>query len=327
MDLRGKIRNIELGPDIILFGDSNCNACVAQYKVLRDHYMGLKKPLHVKYYDLSKKPVPSFLAFNGIVSKPTWYFPKTKTLVQSLILPNDFGKLMGRSRGNKFGSDSTNTIDYKAKDYGIRSSNEINFNQLAEYGKNFKNPNQGFQINDSWTNTLTNKWGNPLDAGTLGREFGPGNTDKIYSKKYYNQPRMLRPGDDLSETLYTNRNCNLINNPAAQTKMTGLFYDDLSGPGLVANQFGKRRSKKKGVSFGNLYSQMGPSYTDVPLMMNKYSGAQQNEAKRPNLVGNKNLYIGQAPTYNPLTANYKINTKLGEGTELILRNNKIIVKN
>jgi hypothetical protein len=61
--------------------------------------------------------------------------------------------------------------------------------------------------------------------------------------------------------------------------------------------------------------------------LNKYSGAQQNEAKRPNSVGNKNLYIGQAPTYNPLTANYKINTKLGEGTELILRNNKIIVKN
>jgi len=296
---------IDLGPDIILFGDTNCTACIAQYKLLRDHFMSLNKPLSVKYYDLSKNPVPYFLAFNGVVSKPTWYFPKTKTLVQSLILPTEFGKLMGRG-GSRFGS-------------------EINFNQLAEYGKNFKNPESGFQINNSWTNELTKKWGNPIDAGTLGREFGPGKTDMIYSKNYYNQPRMLRPGDDLSETLYTNRNCNLLNNPKAQTEMVGLFYDDPKRPDLVANQFGKK--SKKRVSFGNLYSQMGPAYTDTPLMLNRYSGAQQNEPKRPNGVGNKNLYIGQAPIYNPLTANYKINTKLGEGTELILRNNKIIVKN
>jgi hypothetical protein len=211
--------------------------------------------------------------------------------------------------------------------FGMKTATQVNFNQLAEYGKNFKDSTPGFQIKNSWTNELTKKWGNPIDAGTLGREFGPGNTDKIYSKKYYNQPRMLRPGDDLSETLYTNRNCNLMNNPKAQTEMTGLFYDS-STPDLVANQFGGKRLKKRKVnSFGGLYSQMGPPYTDVPLNMNKYSGAQQNEDVRPNGVNNKNLYIGKYPTYNPLKPDYKINTKLGEGTELILRNNKIIVKN
>jgi len=296
--------NIDLGPNIILFGDSKCLACIAQFKVLQDYFNEINKPLKVKYYDLSVKEIPSFLYINNKVSTPTWYFPESKNLIQSFIIPTDFVKLMNKSN-MKFGN---------------------NFDQLAKYGKNFKGENQGFQINNSWQNYLKDKWGNPLDSGTLGRELGPGNVDGIYSKKYYNQPRMLRPGDDLSETLYTNRNCNIMNNPKAKLEMTGLFYDDKVTPDI--NQFGKKKKKN---SFGSnfLYSQMGPAYESGNqfLGLNKYAGGKQNDPIRPNKVENKNLYIGQSTIYNPLNPNYKINTKLGEGTEIILKNNKLSFKN
>lgn len=120
---------------------------------------------------------------------------------------------------------------------------DTDFNQLRDYGRTFKGADNGFQIKNSWNNELTKKWGNPIDSGTLGREFGPGNTDKIYSTKYFNNIRMGRPGDDLSETLYTNRNCNLVNNPKAATEMTGLFYDS-PNPQLVTNQFGRKKRSK-----------------------------------------------------------------------------------
>ena len=115
-----------------------------------------------------------------------------------------------------------------------------------------------------------------------------------------------------------------MNNPKAQTQMTGLFYDDKSSPGLVTNQFGKKNK------FGwSLYSQMGPAYKKSPLNMDIHAGGLSKNVIRPSGVQNKNLYIGQSPAYNPLDVNnYKINTKLGEGTEIILdRKNKIGFRN
>jgi hypothetical protein len=309
------MKNIYLGPNIILFGDHKCVACLTQIKMLSEYFKKLNKPLDVKYYDLRKKEAPHFLGKN--VSKPTWYFPKTKNngiIIENLVLPEHFIDLMDKKK-NAFGS------NYWGKDQF-----DTNFAQLRDYGKTFKDSDNGFQIKKSWDNKLTEKWGNPIDSGTLGREFGPGNTDKIYSTKYFNNIRMARPGDDLSETLYSNRNCNLVNNPKAATEMVGLFYDSPQSPQVVTNQFGK---KKKSSSFGsNLYSQMGPSYekgnqylVGKNTFANLYGGATQFAPQRPNKVMNKNLYIGQSPTYNPLTTNYKLNTKIGEGTEIVLNKN------
>jgi hypothetical protein len=311
------MKNIYLGPNIILFGDHKCVACVTQIKLLSDYFNKLNQPLDIKYYDLNKKKAPKFLGDGTNIYKPSWYFPKTKNngiIIENLILPEKFLDLINKKK-NAFGS-------WEKKNF------ENNFRQLQDYGRNFKGSDTGFQIKNSWTNDLTKKWGNPIDAGTLGREFGPHNEDKIYSKKYFNNIRMAPPGGDLSETLYSNRNCNLINNPQAATEMVGLFYDSPESPQLVTNQFGKKKN-----SFGNLYSQMGPSYEKGnQYLVNKntfsdfYGGATQFEKTRPNKVENKNLYIGQSPTYNPLTAKYGLNTKLGEGTEIILKNGKLKIK-
>jgi hypothetical protein len=102
---------------------------------------------------------------------PTWYCPGSKSLFVGIILPHEFEKKMKQSF-NSFGS----------------SIPEIN--SLAKYGKTFGTAGQNFNISPSWENDLTSKWGDPKKAGTLGREFGPGNTDRIYSKDYYYQPRI-----------------------------------------------------------------------------------------------------------------------------------------
>jgi len=311
------MKNIYLGPNIILFGDHKCPACLTQIKMLTDYFNNLNQSLDVKYYDLRKKKAPNFLG--EMVSKPSWYFPQTKNkgiIIENLVLPDKFIDLMNK-KSSAFGKSTS----WGRKDF------ENNFAQLRDYGKNFRGSDTGFQIKNSWTNDLTEKWGNPIDAGTLGREFGPGNTDKIYSDEYLNNIRMAYPGGDLSETLYSNHNCNLVNNPKAATQMTGLLYDSPNSPQLVTNQFGRRKKKS---SFGSnfLYSQMGPSYELGNQYLVKkntfsdiYGGATQFEKARPNGVQNKNLYIGKSTTYKPLTTNYKLNTKLGEGTEIVLNKN------
>ena len=121
-----------------------------------------------------------------------------------------------------------------------------------------------------------------------------------------------------------NNNCNIINNPAAATEQTGLFYDSNENPQIVTNQFGKRKKRKN--LFGNiLYNQMGPAYekgNQYLLRKNTvsslYGGATQFEKSRPYNVKNKEIYIGQAPKYNPLKTKYALDTKIGEGTEIIL---------
>ena len=83
-------------------------------------------------------------------------------------------------------------------------------NTLKMYGKNFPD-GQGFKISNSFQEEITKKWGDPLLSGTLGREFGPGNTDKIYDNNYFNNIRMAYPGGDLETTLSLNRACNQYN--------------------------------------------------------------------------------------------------------------------
>ena len=58
------MKNIYLGPNIILFGDHKCIACLTQIKMLSEYFKNLNQPLDVKYYDLRKKKAPSFLITN-----------------------------------------------------------------------------------------------------------------------------------------------------------------------------------------------------------------------------------------------------------------------
>jgi hypothetical protein len=328
------MKKIYLGPNIILFGDHKCTACVAQVKMLADYFNQNNESLDVKYYDLRKKKAPYFLGDGNKIYKPSWYFPKTKNngiIIENLVLPDKFVELMNKKKSS-FGESTWN-----------KNTFDNYFNKLQKYGKNFDSTVEGFQIKKSWENNLTDDWGNPLSSGTLGREFGPPPkgkdgkpdqdyiTNKIYSEQYNYKPRMNRPGDDLSALLHDNRNCNMINNQEAAIKQTGLFYDSPENPQIVTNQFGRKKRKSKKSSFGNyLYNQMGPSYelgnqfvVKKDTIAKLHGGATQYEKSRPYKVENKGMYIGQAQTYNPLKAKYALNTKIGEGTEIILNNGKL----
>jgi hypothetical protein len=82
-------------------------------------------------------------------------------------------------------------------------------------------------------------------------------------------------------------------------------------PQIVSNTtgFGRRKRSTRRSRFGGLYSQMGPAseignqYLIAKDTGNQlYSGERQNETPRPYSVQNEQLYIGQAPDYNPIGA-------------------------
>jgi hypothetical protein len=152
---------------------------------------------------------------------------------------------------------------------------------LKKYGKNFPN-GKGLQVKNSWTNTVADQWGmkNITNSGTLGREFGPKGVDKIYSGKYFNSPRMARPGGDLDTALRTNYLA-FVNQPPknvnTRKNVPGLFYDrrapdfvgfnDLPSNNLLfgKGRLNKRRRNVRSVlaknSFGSgLYHQMGAPF-------------------------------------------------------------------
>jgi hypothetical protein len=273
------VKSINLGNQIIMFGSSKCPACVAQIKLLNDYFSKKGSPLLIKYFNLDKHDPPSFLLdSSGNYSMPSWYSPKSKKITQGMIRADKFVTIMGIKRKNKFGN-WTPEID-----------------PLVKYGKNFPN-NKGFEIENSFENEMTKKWGNPLNSGTLGREFGPGNTDNAYKSAYFNDIRMARPGGDLDSLDFLNRSCNLVNNSklANDTKDLGFLYDAKDRQ-LNSNNFGKK-----------LYYQMGPAYAynneylvDKNTVNSLYGGALQGEPPRPLGVLNKKMFIGNQPEYTPL---------------------------
>ena len=244
-----RVKNLDLGPNIILYGTMTCPACLSQLKLLDDHYKSKNKKLNFMYYNLDKKKAPSFLMnAKGEYSMPTWYSPYTHELTVGLILPKNFEKTM-KGKKYAFGSivPQIGTLAKYGKNFKQTDFKKDFDKNKPDYDKNFDKTKTLFDIPNSWNNELTAKWGNPINSGTLGREFGPGNTDMIYSKKYFNAPRMAYPGGDLSEVLSTNYNCNMINNPKAKTQELGLFYDSKTQD--ISTSFGKRSRGKN--SFGN----------------------------------------------------------------------------
>jgi len=217
------------GNNAIMFGDKkSCVYCAKQDLILRKkfkkgHYL-YKKVKIGKHLKVGKTSVK-------IDAIPMWYIPT----------------------GNGKGYLKTGLIDGKGK---IKLNDLLEkrrsgfgnaipeINTLAKYGKNFPD-NKPFQVTDNFNTQVTKTWGNPLLSGTLGREFGPGNTDKIYSNNYFNDIRMARPGGDLDTTLSLNQKCNVSDqvpsasgnvNPITYTK--GMIYDS-ANPQITS--FGKKR--------------------------------------------------------------------------------------
>ena len=215
------VKNISLGNDAIMFGHPKCPGCIAQHEMVDRHFSN-KKQCKIKYYDLSKHKVPEMLLSpNGDYTMPTWYLPtgNGKGVLHKKIInsPEKFSLLIIKSKNN-FG-DTVPQIG-----------------TLAKNGKSFAD-GQGFNVGSSFANDMKIKWGDASNSGTLGREFGPGKFDSIYSNDYYNNLRMAVPGGDLDTALSLNRRCNTT--PAID-KTTGLITDS-ENPQIT--NFGKRRNR------------------------------------------------------------------------------------
>ena len=249
MQLTITMRKIyKLGKKPIMFGDiKNCGACEFQDQLLRKKFGKGYYYLH-KHVSLSKLPFHvkgtkgtkgTILTINAL---PTWYIP-TKNgngylqegvikSVKKLVINSKKKPKKIFKRKFKFGEIATPPIG-----------------TLAKLGRNFSEKDPGFTITPSWQQETAQKWGNDVTlSGTLGREFGPGNTDKIYSNNYYNNIRMAYPGGDLDTTLSLNRAASMYNENNKADPVTyspGLIYDSKNPQIVSMMAFGKKKKKSK----------------------------------------------------------------------------------
>jgi len=324
---------VNLGKDPIIFGSSDCPACLAQFKMINDHYNSMGQSRYMNYYDLNQYDAPFFImSRSGNVSMPTIYAP---------VKGKNYGKIRAGvvSDPKKFDKITSNKIWTKTAIKNVEKL--MNFGQTAKliatppvgnlkkYGKTFPN-GKGLQVKKSWANVISDRWGKDItNSGTLGREFGPNGTDRIYSGGYFNNIRMARPGGDLDTALRTNYLA-FINRPPKNTNtsqnVAGLVYDrkvpDFVGfnglPGLPG-----KPGKERKTSFGRtgLYHQMGAPFgrNGVEYLLNAntvadfYGGATNTFSlsnnkrnlmtkipKRPKKVQDNSIYISKGKTYSPL---------------------------
>jgi len=288
-----------LGSDPVMFGDSNCPACLSQVKMLMDSF---GKSGAIRYYDLARYPAPDFIKDrNGSVSMPTWVLPDG-TMHRGVIGKNT-RRLLAKKNNTGFGKCVA----------GDGTTPQLN--SLAECGKNFPG-GEGFSIPNSYMNEIRDKWGEDyLSAGIGGsRVLAPGDNATYYSNNNLNDIRMYPPGGQLETSFLLNRTCNTMNkNPGMGDY--GMVYNS-KNPQIVG--FG--RSK--------LYGQMGGAYKNEPLVnsgtvKDLYGGAIQNDLVRPNGVDARAGYVGRY-SYNYNTSFGR--NKVGEGSVLQLKNGKVKVK-
>ena len=335
----------------ILFTSKTCGACIEQLNLLKQYFKG-KSNVFINIVDVDKHNVP-FIQYT-----PTWYVPNKNGTYNTYNLiknTNDFNKLIvkesafgkrRRPRCLRFGSD-----DSYLPQLGT----------WKKYGKNFPD-NKGFNIPPSFSNSIEKKWGtgnNALVSGSLGRDQGPGNFNNVLKNEYFNNIRMAQPNDQLGTLYGLNTSCNINRNISTNVASPGMIFDS-PNPQIVSMNtgFGNKRKLK----FGNL--NMGPAYGNQYIMnsdtvKNLYGGGLSDNFPRPQGVQNKNIYIGQAPSYNPLkfgkkTKKVKVcvkkcvtkklkkvkkcvtkkikkiicekKCKVGEGSVLTIKGNKIKVK-
>ena len=304
-------KRVNLGKNPVMFTSPSCPACLAQIKIISDNI----KNGNIVYYDLDKYPAPSFIIDrNGNYSMPTWVFPDG-TIHKGII--KDKKKLNSLvSKHTKFGSTGGACLN---TDYSIPD-----IDSLARCGKNFPN-NKGFEIPNSYMNSVESVWGKGSDALNAGvggtRSLGPDNIGEMYSNNYYNNIRMAEPAGQLGTALRLNRECNISKGNNTPTfNSPGMIYNS-ENPQIVG--FGVKKKN----SFGKLYRQMGPAYSSQYIMgpetiRNQYGGGIQYDLPRPQKVGNSDYYIGNFPEYKPI----KFGRKVGEGTILTVKKNKIKVR-
>jgi hypothetical protein len=315
----------------IMFGDSNCPACLAQVKLLSDKFGSNGN--NITYYDLNKYPPPNFIMDrSGSYSMPTWLLPDTRGnyKIYRGIQDKNLDKLISKSsnkvsRKTRFGDIATPNID-----------------TLQKYGRNFDDY-QGFKVPNSFLQEQRNTWGqgdDVLRSGTIGRDLGPDNTGELYSENYYSGIRMGGPpGGDYGTLLFNNRNANIVMNQSTSTLTPGLIYDTPNSPQVVSGSgFGRRR---KGNRFGGsyLYNQMGPAYGSQYIMgpgtLNKIgAGGLQNNNPRAGYVNNNAIWIGSntPPAYNPIGVVSEFGKRRrggkktpGPGSTLTIKHNKVKV--
>jgi len=233
---------VNYGPNAIMFGDiKGCGACASQDKLMK------KYKLKFKYINIKKVPKKYKNDLKGLNGIPIWYLPQVHQFHVGVI--GEKGINVGKIHiGLK---DLATKSKMRSFRFGQIDADIPQINSLQIYGRNFPN-GQGFNIPNSFGNDMTQKWGNPLLSGTLGREFGPGKTDEIYSNNYFNNIRMAYPGGDLDTALLTNQNCNMYNStpsPSGKpadpvTYGTGMIYNSTNPQIVGMNSFG--RHKKKG---------------------------------------------------------------------------------
>lgn len=347
------MKKICLGNEPIMFGDiKGCIYCEQQDEILKSQTSGRYNYIH------SPLNKPALKAVNVI---PTWYIPtgnkcgvlrpgqirSTITVNKKKITLKDLTSVKPRKqlsyfkkRGLSFGDIATPPID-----------------TLAVHGKNFDDGDL-FHVNKSWQNVIQDRWGDVLDSGTLGREFGPYKTGEIYTNNYVNNIRMAYPGGDLDTAINNNRNCGIVSNTNVSTagfpvtKEQGLIFNSKNPQIVTATSFGKRKARSR---FGNLYSQMGPAYGPQYLMGknyfdNAFAGGGFGAQGKPSQGSNQELFVNKFPPYDRLNSKFgekskkkpvvkvlkqKIKTekpkkskkiKVGEGTVLKIKNGKVKVK-
>jgi hypothetical protein len=282
----------------VVFTSKTCGACIQQVEVLKNFLKG--KNGYIMMVDVDKHDVP-FIEFT-----PTWYIPNkngTYDVYNSVILnPKDLSKLIlqkRRTRGTR------RTCSRRRRTSRFGQDNDIpSVGTLARDGKNFPD-HKGFNIPNSFSNTIEATWGKGNDAlvsGTLGRDQPPGSFANVLSNGYVNNIRMDRPGDQLESALSLNRTCNASSN---MFQYPGLI-PGAPNPQINSNTtgFGKRNRRRR-VCFGNyLNSNMGPAYGSQYLI-NKDTGRQvfggglSDNDPRPQGVQNKDIYVGQGAPYIP----------------------------
>jgi len=315
---------IKLGKNAIMFGSSDCIACLTQIKMLLN-YFG-KKDINIEYYDLKLYEPPMFiLDKNGYYSAPTLWIPTRGgygKLHSGIITDKKMFVKLIKKNNTSFGKCGST-------DYSIPE-----IDTLIECGKNFPNK-EGMQIPNSFQKNIESVWGTGSDALNSGiggtRSLGPDNITDMYSNNYVNNIRMAVPGGQLDTALRLNRECNYSNNKVPQFNTPGMIYNSVN-PQIVG--FGKRKKS----NFGNLYNQMGPAYGSQYLMNMdtvKYlnGGGINNNNPRPSTIINPYSYIGISPMYQPVKSQWnndnqfgKKKKKIGEGSVLSIKNNKVKVK-
>ena len=304
-----------LGTNAILFGSSDCNACLMQIKMLVDHFG--KKGVNIEYYNLKMFPAPKLIMNGeGDYSMPSWWLPDKngggKLHIGVISDKKKFNSLLKKPGNSKFGS------------CGSADNSIPQMNQLAQCGKNFPN-NKGMEISNSYMESLEDIWGkgsNVLNAGVGGtRSLGPNNVGEIYSNNYVNDIRMAHPSGQLGTALRLNQECNYSQNKVPQFKTPGMIYNSGS-PQIVG--FGKK------TRFGR--NDAGPAYGKGYLIgkntvKDLYGGGINDNYPRPQGV-KSSLYIGTAPLYNPVNSKQEFGKKkVGEGSVLTIgRRNKVKVR-